>query len=400
MTGRGTRSARHSKPKPNTRTKVELRLGPAFFEPFPERNSMSALLEIRGATRIFPTPEGGTVTALGGVDLEIAVNEFVTLLGPSGCGKTTLLRAIAGFEDLDAGSIHLDGQDMLRVPTHKRPVNTVFQSYALFSHMNVGRNIGYSLEVAGMGKAEREQEIGRVIELVGLTGMEQRNPSQLSGGQRQRVALARALVAKPKLLLLDEPLSALDRQLRQQMQVELKALQDELGVSFVFVTHDQEEALTMSDRIVVMRAGAIEQIGTPREIYRKPKTRFVADFIGETNLIPVNVIVENGDARAETSFGYGFDLPDDPSIKPGPKNLVLRPTDFEIHLIEQSKATGIPGAIIQEIYLGSDLHYLVAPDAGGDPIRVTARDSTTSRTVGDKVFLGHDPDAIHLMEAE
>lgn len=357
---------------------------------------MHNLLEIRNATRIFATPEGGSVKALGGVDLEINTNEFVTLLGPSGCGKTTLLRAIAGFEDLDAGSIHLDGQDMLRVPTHKRPVNTVFQSYALFSHMSVGRNIGYALEVAGMAKAERAREVGQALELVGLTGMESRKPSQLSGGQRQRVALARALVAKPKLLLLDEPLSALDRQLRQQMQVELKSLQHELGVSFVFVTHDQEEALTMSDRIVVMRAGQIEQIGAPRDIYRKPNSRFVAEFIGETNLFSVKASA----GSALTEHGLRFTLPQSEAGQTGDKVLVLRPTDLNVMEDASESPAAIAGVLTQEVYLGSDLHYLITPDVGGRPIRVTARDRGARRTVGDKVRLTYAPESIHLMEAE
>lgn len=357
---------------------------------------MSSLLEIRDASRIFPTPEGGIVKALGGVDLEIDTNEFVTLLGPSGCGKTTLLRAIAGFENLDAGSIHLDGQDMLRVPTHKRPINTVFQSYALFSHMSVGRNIGYSLEVAGMKKAERTREIGQALELVGLSGMESRKPSQLSGGQRQRVALARALVAKPKLLLLDEPLSALDRQLRQQMQVELKSLQNELGVSFVFVTHDQEEALTMSDRIVVMRAGQIEQIGAPRDIYRRPRSRFVAEFIGETNLFPVTLSAEG----ARTEHGLNFTLPEGAKDQTGKRVLVLRPTELDVMDDSNKDPIAIAGMLAQEIYLGSDLHYLITPDAGGEPIRVTARDMGARHAVGDRVRLTYEPESIHLMEAE
>ena len=241
-----------------------------------------SLLEIRDARRVYQTPEGGAVNALDGVSLDVGEDEFVTLLGPSGCGKTTLLRAIAGFEELDDGSIQLEGKDMVGVPAFRRPVNTVFQSYALFSHMSVRRNVAYSLEVAGAAKTERNTRADEMLDLVGLSGMGARKPSQLSGGQRQRVALARSLIARPKILLLDEPLSALDRQLRQQMQVELKNLQHEVGVSFVFVTHDQEEALTMSDRIAVMSNGEIQQIGGAQDIYREPANRFVADFIGET----------------------------------------------------------------------------------------------------------------------
>ncbi len=247
---------------------------------------MAPLLEIREARRTFITPKGGHLAALDGINLDVGANEFVTLLGPSGCGKTTLLRPISGFESLDSGSMKLDGADLTTLPPFRRPVNTVFQSYALFGHMTVARNVGYALEVAGLGKAAREAQVAEALEKVGLAGMGARRPSQLSGGQRQRVALARSIIAKPRLLLLDEPLSALDRNLRQQMQLELKTLQHSLGIAFVFVTQDQEEALTMSDRIVVMKSGHIQQIGTQREIYRHPKNRFVAEFIGETTFSP------------------------------------------------------------------------------------------------------------------
>ena len=292
---------------------------------------MTALLEIRDARRVFVTPEGGRLAALDGIDLDVGANEFVTLLGPSGCGKTTLLRAISGFEALDSGRMTLDGADLTALPPFRRPVNTVFQSYALFGHMTVARNVGYALEVAGVPKAVREADVAKALEKVGLSGMGARRPSQLSGGQRQRVALARSIIAKPRLLLLDEPLSALDRNLRQQMQLELKSLQHDLGIAFIFVTHDQEEALTMSDRIVVMRAGKIEQIGTPREIYRHPKNRFVAEFIGETNLFPITIDRIEGDlALGRTAEGVELLLPAAGRKAAEQVTAILRPSDFSL----------------------------------------------------------------------
>jgi spermidine/putrescine transport system ATP-binding protein len=352
---------------------------------------MGLLLEIRAARREFATPEGGKICALAGMDLDVDANEFVTLLGPSGCGKTTLLRAISGFETLDGGTIRLGGADLTALPPFRRPVNTVFQSYALFGHMTVARNVGYALEVAGMAKTQREAEVAEVLEKVGLAGMGTRKPSQLSGGQRQRVALARAIIAKPRLLLLDEPLSALDRNLRQQMQIELKSLQHRLGIAFIFVTHDQEEALTMSDRIVVMRAGAIEQIGTPRDIYRHPRNRFVAEFIGETNLFPVTVDrIDGGTALTRTAEGVELVLPSEGRAAGERLTAILRPVDFT--LAEQ----GIPGTVIRAVYLGSDLHLSVAPQAGGPDISVTIRDGLGVEA-GTPVHLAHDPTRVHVL---
>lgn len=353
---------------------------------------MADLLEIRDACRTFVTPEGGRLAALDGVDLSVGANEFVTLLGPSGCGKTTLLRSISGFEALDSGRMLLDGTDLTALPPFRRPVNTVFQSYALFGHMTVARNVGYALEVARIGRAEREARVTEALEKVGLAGLGARRPSQLSGGQRQRVALARAIIAKPRLLLLDEPLSALDRNLRQQMQLELKTLQHSLGIAFIFVTHDQEEALTMSDRIVVMRAGRIEQIGTPREIYRHPKNRFVAEFIGETNLFPVTVDrVEGGEARARTAEGMELRLPGANRRVGEQVTAILRPTDFGLG------AAGIAGTVTRAFYLGSDLYLFVQPKTGGPEIRVIARDGAGFEE-GALVHLTHDPARVHVLE--
>ncbi|MEI5672865.1 MULTISPECIES: ABC transporter ATP-binding protein [unclassified Nocardioides] len=239
------------------------------------------LLEVQQVSRSF-----GDVRALDGVSLTIAENEFFALLGPSGCGKTTLLRSIAGFEHPDGGAVLLGGSDLLALPPNKRPVNLMFQSYALFPHLSVAANIGYGLKREKLPKAEIAQRVDEVLETVGLTAMAKRRPAQLSGGQRQRVALARAIVKRPRLLLLDEPLSALDRKVRAEMQLELKRLQHEVGITFVVVTHDQEEAMSMADRIAVLAEGRVQQVATPLELYRNPANLFVADFIGTSNLLP------------------------------------------------------------------------------------------------------------------
>ena len=245
--------------------------------------NLDVAISIKGLTRTF-----GEVRAVAGVDLDIYEGEFLTLLGPSGSGKTTVLRMIAGFEKPDAGSILLGGKDVAQLPPYERDVNTVFQDYALFPHMDVVTNIEYGLRVKGVDKAERHARALEALKQVRLDGYEKRKPSQLSGGQRQRVALARALVNRPSVLLLDEPLGALDLKLREQMQLELKELQREVGITFIFVTHDQEEALTMSDRIAVFNNGRIEQLGTPREIYENPQSSFVSEFVGQTNKLTLN----------------------------------------------------------------------------------------------------------------
>jgi ABC-type Fe3+/spermidine/putrescine transport system ATPase subunit len=237
-------------------------------------------VELIGVTRRF-----GAVAAVDAIDLEVHPGEFLSLLGPSGCGKTTTLRLIAGFERPDQGEVRIGGRDVSRVPPYKRDVNTVFQSYALFPHLTVEDNVAYGLKQRGLGRGERRARATEMLELVRLAGFGERKPRQLSGGQQQRVALARALVMHPRVLLLDEPLGALDLKVRKELQIELKRIQEEIGVTFVYVTHDQEEALAMSDRVVVMNAGRIEQIGMPREIYDRPATHWVAGFIGDTNFI-------------------------------------------------------------------------------------------------------------------
>jgi putative spermidine/putrescine transport system ATP-binding protein len=286
----------------------------------------------------------GSVVAVAGVDLVVKEGEFFTLLGPSGSGKTTLLRLIAGFERPDSGRIELGGRDVTSVPPHLRDTNTVFQDYALFPHMTVAQNIGYGLRVKGVPNAERRQRVERALRMVRLVGLDQRRPNQLSGGQRQRVALARAVINEPEVLLLDEPLGALDLKLRQEMQLELKRIQQEVGITFVYVTHDQEEALTMSDRMAVMANGKIEQIGSPVEVYEQPATEFVAGFIGISN------VLERDGVR-----------------------FVIRPEKIEM-LVEGEPAdpgtTIEPGMVEQIVYVGMSTRYIVRLDRGEQLVAV------------------------------
>ncbi len=281
------------------------------------------------------------IQAVDGVDLQVRQGEFFTLLGPSGSGKTTCLRMIAGFERPDQGQIELNGQDVSGLPPHQRPVNTVFQDYALFPHMTVAENVGYSLMIRGIPLKERQKRVQEALALVQLPEMGSRKPGQLSGGQRQRVALARALVGQPQVLLLDEPLGALDLKLRQQMQFELKALQHRLGLTFLYVTHDQEEALTMSDRIAVFNQGRIEQLGSPAELYERPATRFVASFIGQTNLIEGSLAER---CTGETAL------------------FALRPEHIQIGLPGEGIPDGycrLTGQICDTAYLGVSIRYQV-----------------------------------------
>jgi len=286
----------------------------------------------------------GHVVAVDGIDLAVDEGEFFTLLGPSGSGKTTLLRLIAGFERPDAGRIELGGRDVTSVPPHLRETNTVFQDYALFPHMTVGDNIAYGLRVKGVPGAERRERVERALRMVRLSGLDQRRPNQLSGGQRQRVALARAVINEPEVLLLDEPLGALDLKLRQEMQLELKRIQKQVGITFVYVTHDQEEALTMSDRVAVMANGRIEQVGPPVEVYERPATEFVAGFIGISNLL--------------TRDGVRF---------------VVRPEKLRMLLEDDSAEAGMivePGLVEQVIYVGQATRYNVRLDRGEQLVAV------------------------------
>lgn len=267
----------------------------------------------------------GEVRALRNVTLDIRENEFFALLGPSGCGKTTLLRAIAGFEHPESGRITLDGLDLLGLPPHRRPVNLMFQSYALFPHLSVRKNIAFGLEREGLPAREVDARVREVVEVVGLGDLADRRPARLSGGQRQRVALARAIVKRPRVLLLDEPLSALDRKIRSEMQLELKRLQHEVGITFVMVTHDQDEALSMADRIAVFSAGEVQQAGTPHEVYHRPENLFVADFIGTSNALPGRV-----SAAAFISDAFGAVPATVPLGVEGASHLVIRPEAIEL----------------------------------------------------------------------
>jgi spermidine/putrescine transport system ATP-binding protein len=319
----------------------------------------------------------GTFTALKKISLSIRDNEFFTLLGPSGCGKTTLLRMIAGFEDVTEGAIFLYGEEIDRLPPHKRPVNTVFQNYALFPHMDILENVGFGLEMLGKSRAEARARAGEVLEMVQLSQFASRKPSQLSGGQQQRVALARALAPRPKVLLLDEPLSALDLKLRKAMQVELKHLQRETGITFIFVTHDQEEALTMSDRIAVMSAGELQQLGEAREIYEQPRNVFVADFIGDTNLMEVVVdTVEAGRAHCHLGGGHRLTCDAADGIGAGAKvHMSLRPERLFLSS-EPAETESLCGIVRETIYIGTDTTTVIDLEDGP---QFTVRSSNSTR---------------------
>jgi len=301
----------------------------------------------------------GDFTAVAGLNLQMPAGEFFSLLGPSGCGKTTTLRMIAGFERPDGGQILLDGEDMAQTPPHKRNVNTVFQSYALFPHLSVSDNVAFGLRYKDVSKQEIRQRVGEALELVQLTGFEKRRPGQLSGGQQQRVALARALVLNPAVLLLDEPLGALDAKLRKRLQIELKALQEEVGITFIYVTHDQEEALTMSDRIAVMSQGRVEQVGGPKEIYEEPATAYVADFLGVSNLM-------DAEAVGAASGGYRVKLGDFELVAgkgeqsgTGHVKVTIRPERVVLEDGGQTGENTMPGMVERTVYVGSIMQILV-----------------------------------------
>ncbi len=320
-------------------------------------------IDVCGVRKVFGSGEG-QVKALDTVSVSIRENEFFTLLGPSGCGKTTLLRLIAGFEFPTDGQILLHGDDIALLPPFRRPVNTVFQSYALFPHMTVAENIGFGLEMLGKSRAEIDARTAEMLKLVQMEQLARRRTSEISGGQQQRVALARALAPQPKVLLLDEPLSALDYKLRKEMQIELKQLQHETGITFIFVTHDQEEALTMSDRIAVMSAGRILQVGSPHDIYEHPAERFVAGFIGETNFLAAEVVAITG-GRATVKLPSGkplqAGLPD--GFKPGGAvSLALRPEQAQ--LVDADADATLTGVVENLVYLGTDTHFHLRLDSG------------------------------------
>ncbi|HLQ17778.1 MAG TPA: ABC transporter ATP-binding protein [Tabrizicola sp.] len=351
------------------------------------------MLEIRNLTKSFGT--GATaVTALSEVSFPIAEAEFFTLLGPSGCGKTTLLRLIAGFEPPSGGQLVLDGRDIAQLPPNKRPVNTVFQNYALFPHMTVAENVGFALGAQGRPRAEIAATVERMLALVKLGHLAHRKSGELSGGQQQRVALARALAPKPRILLLDEPLSALDMKLRKDMQVELKRLQQETGLTFIFVTHDQEEALTMSDRIAVMSGGRIQQIATPRELYDQPANRFVASFIGESNFL---------DATCNQGR---LVLPQATRPVPvahadGPVTLMVRPEHVALGPTPGS-GFSVPARVERLVYFGTDTHvHLTLADGAGLVARVqNALRGGAPCGEGDAITVTLPTDALRLLPKE
>ena len=355
------------------------------------------LLEIRGVSKKF-----GDFTAVNNVDLDIYQGELFCLLGGSGCGKTTLLRMLAGFEKPSSGQILIDGQDMSEVPPYKRPTNMMFQNYALFPHMTVEKNIAFGLEQDGLAKTEILDKVDSILKLVELQEYKKRRPQQLSGGQRQRVALARALVKEPKLLLLDEPLAALDKKLREQTQFELMNIQEKVGVTFVVVTHDQEEAMTLSTRIAVMDKGRFIQTGTPTEIYEYPNDRFVADFIGSANILDGKV-VSNIDGMVEVSTYLGkFSLTSNSNISKGSNLYVgLRPEKISISRTS-SKSTNITGYIDDIGYFGNTSRYKVRLD-NDQIIDVTAqnqkrpKDEKDRLTYEDKVQLSWDNSSAMLL---
>lgn len=328
----------------------------------------------------------GEQTVLDGFNLYIRDGEFVTLLGPSGCGKTTTLRIIGGFEEPDSGDILFNGVNINNVPSHRRQVNTIFQRYALFPHLNVYENIAFGMRVKKMKEAAIKEKVNEMLKLVNLEGLQKRKIDTLSGGQQQRVAIARALANEPKVLLLDEPLAALDLKLRKDMQNELKKIQKSLGITFIFVTHDQEEALTMSDTVVVMDAGKIQQIGTPKDIYNEPKNAFVADFIGESNILD-GIMKE--DFVAEFS-GATFKCLDSGFDKNEAVDVVVRPEDVDIVPENQGMLKGVVTSVT---FLG--VHYEIIVDIGGFKWMIQTTDEAFE---GDTVGLYIEPDAIHIMK--
>ena len=342
---------------------------------------MKKIIELRNISKSF-----GDETVLDCISLDIHDNEFITLLGPSGCGKTTTLRIIGGFEFPDEGDVVFMGDRINDMPPHKRHVNTVFQKYALFPHLNVFENVAFPLRERKVPKREIKEKVDRMLSMVMLSGFAERRVTSLSGGQQQRVAIARALVNEPKVLLLDEPLGALDLKLRKDMQQELKKIQKSTGITFVFVTHDQEEALSMSDTIVVMSEGKIQQIGTPVDIYNEPENAFVADFIGESNIID-GVMLEDGKARFS---GHTFDCLDSGFEKREPVDIVIRPEDVDIVPVEKGMLEGVVTSVT---FMG--VHYEIIVDVKGFKWMIQTTDFVD---VDEHIGIYLEPDAIHVMK--
>jgi spermidine/putrescine ABC transporter ATP-binding subunit len=360
--------------------------------------SAAPIVRIEAVTKRF-----GRTVAVDRVSLAIAANEFFALLGPSGCGKTTLLRVLAGFENPSSGRILIDGEDMAGVVPNRRPVNMVFQSYAVFPHMTVAENVGYGLRVSGVPRAELGPRVQAALAMVRLDGLDERKPDQLSGGQRQRVALARALIKRPKVLLLDEPLSALDKKLREEMQLELVRLQREVGITFVIVTHDQDEALSMANRIAVMDKGRILQVAPPNELYEQPNCRMVADFIGTTNLFPGRVLRRaDGGIRLEAQGIGELQLPGD--AEPGTGvGIAVRPEKVRIsHERPENGLITVAGRVAQLAYFGDYSHGFVE---AGPSLRITCHRTNQTRHQADALAVGdpcwvswHPADCILLTE--
>ncbi len=363
---------------------------------------MTAAIDIRGVTKIYNPNSNQPVKALDEVSLTIDDNEFFTLLGPSGCGKTTLLRLIAGFEQVSGGEIMLFDDEIENLEPNQRPVNTVFQHYALFPHMTVAKNVAFGLERLKKPSDEIEETVERVLSLVKMKHLAERRPSQLSGGQQQRVALARALAPSPKVLLLDEPLSALDLKLRQAMREELKQLQKETGITFVFVTHDQEEALAMSDRIAVMSEGEVQQIGGPTNIYEHPLNRFVADFIGDTNFLDGEIVALNEDlVTCRIGADSIFEAENSGGHKVGDQvSLFLRPEKITLSASDEANGTTTrPGKVANIVYLGNQAAYTVDM---GDGIQLTAQarpreDGNLPFAIGDSLAVGFSTHALRVL---
>ena len=358
-----------------------------------------AMIEIRGVTKRF-----GAFTAVNNVSLTVNAGEFITLLGPSGCGKTTLLRLLAGFETPDEGAVLLDGEDVSHVPPYHRCVNQVFQSYALFPHMTVKENVGFGLRMQNVPAAEAETRIREALATVSLAEQADKLPQQMSGGQRQRVALARAIVCRPKVLLLDEPLSALDAKLRHGMQLELKHLQRKLGLTFVFVTHDQEEALTMSDRIAIINKGRIEQLGNAIDIYHRPRTPFAADFIGQANLLSASIILRNG-TTATVRLASGLELVVAATdLPPGAsKALVsIRPEKIHIGRVPAPSENVFQARIEEEIFQGATDQLRLVTDHGERFHALVANESATQEAFheGDKVYCSLHVDDLVIVQTE
>lgn len=355
-------------------------------------------LTLENIVKTFP-PRGGSseVTAVNGVSIDIEKGELITLLGPSGCGKTTTLRLIAGFEFPTSGSIRLDGNEINTLPPHKREMSMVFQSYAIFPHLNLYQNIAYGLNVKHVPGSEIKTRVARVMELVQLTGLEARAPNQLSGGQQQRVALARALVMEPKVLLMDEPLSNLDAKLREQMRTEIRHIQQRLGITSVYVTHDQIEAMTLSDRVVVMNQGIIEQIGPPMEVYRRPRTRFVADFIGRANFVDGQVAGRDPGVLHVDALGANFHLTgvaDTPAVG-AEVTMIVRPEMIRV------RQTGghLRGIVRRAAYLGDSIDYDV--EVNGQLLTAVETDPSHLQLYpeGNEVSLTFSEDCVHILPA-